>query len=228
MSGAGGDPSEGALFGFGAGRLAQLLAVGFAWSAPLLPAVFAGFGLGTYSHPQVAHLYAGHGWLLLVAMLALACLGIALVATLMRRPTRIRLIWLVVPVAVALVAVIPFVAPGRSYPVYLVLSLAAMAVPLLVVALGAAVTTVTLWRRSRWLGITWPACWLGGTAFLVYSTAETADSGGPAEGLVMLLLLAALVGVVLFAAILASTLWGVSDWMDHARHIEQADQAASQ
>jgi hypothetical protein len=88
-------------------------------------------------------------------MLALACLAIALVATLMRRPARVRLVWLFVPVAVALVAVIPFVAPGRSYPVCLVLSLAAMAVPLLVVALGAVVTTVTLWRRSRWLGIAW-------------------------------------------------------------------------
>src|SRR5680860_1591253 len=113
-----GDPSEGALLGRGAGRFAQLLAVGFAWSAPLLPAVFAGFGLGTYSHPEVARLYDHHGWLLLVAMLVLACLGIALVATLMRRPARVRLVWLLVPVAVALVAVIPFVAPGRSYPVY--------------------------------------------------------------------------------------------------------------
>jgi hypothetical protein len=40
---------EGALFGRGVGRFAQLIAVGFARSAPLLPAVFAGFGLGTYS-----------------------------------------------------------------------------------------------------------------------------------------------------------------------------------
>jgi len=148
-------PSEGALLGGDVGRFAQLLAVGFAWSAPLLPAVFAGFGLGAYSHPQVARLYAGHGWPLLAAMLVLACLGIGIVAALMRRPARVRFLWLLIPVAVVLVAVIPFVAPGRSYPVYLVLSLAAIVVPLLGVALCAAVTTVTFWRRSRLLGVAW-------------------------------------------------------------------------
>ncbi len=228
MSEATGSPSEGALLGRGIWRFAQLLAVGLAWGAPLLLAVFAGFGLGTYTHPRLARLFAHHGWPLLAVMLALACLGVALIAPLMRRPTRVRLIWLLVPAAVALVAVTPFVAPGRSFPVFLVLSLVTMAIPLVVVSLGAGVTTVTLWRRSRWLGIAWVSCWLGGVAFLVYATAETADSGGAADGFVILPVLAALVVIVILAAAIASVLCSVSDWTDHARRIEQGVRADSQ
>ena len=228
MSGARGEPSQGALLGSGISRFAQLLAVGFAWAAPLLPAVFVGFGLGTSAHPELARPFAHRGWPLLATMLVLACLGIALVAPLMRRPTRVRIVWLLMPAALAVVAMAPFIAPGRSYPVYLAFWLAAMAIPVVVVALGAAVTTVTFWRRSRWLAIAWPACWLGAVAFLVYATAQTADSGSPAEGLVVALILAVLVVVVVLAATLASTLSSVSSWIVHARHIEQAHRADSQ
>jgi len=221
-------PSEGALFRGSAGRFAQLLAVGLAWGGPLLFAVLAGFGLGTYTHPRLARLFAQHGWPLLAVMLALACLGIALVASLMRRPTRVRLIWLLVPAAIALVAVTPFVAPDRSFPVFFAFSLAFMVIPLVVVFLGVAVTTVTLWRRSRWLGVAWLFCWLGGVAFLVYATSETADSGGPADGFVILPVVAALVVVVVLAAAIASVLCSVSAWTDHARRIEPGVRADSQ
>ena len=188
---------------------------------PVLLAVFAGFGLGDYVHPRLANLFANHGWPLLAVMLTLACLGIALVARLMRRATRVRLIWLLVPAGIVLVAVAPFVAAGRSFPVFYALSLAMMVIPLVVMCLGAAVTTVTLWRHSRWLAITWLCCWLGGVTFLVYATSETADSGSPGDGFVVLPVVAALVVVVLVAATLASLLCGVSDWTDHARRIEQ-------
>jgi hypothetical protein len=219
-----GGPAEGAVFGRGIWRFGQLVAVGFAWSAPLLPAVFIGFELGTPAHPQLARIYAPHGWLLLAATLLLASLGIGLVAATMRRPARVRPVWLLVPAAVALVAVAPFVAPGSSYAVFFAFALAALAIPLLVVALGVYVTVLTLWRRARWLGIAWLAGWLATAAFLVYSTTETADSGGPADGLVIMPVLAALLFVVLFVAMLASVLSGVSDWEDHARRIEQAHQ----
>jgi hypothetical protein len=124
--------------------------------------------------------------------------------------------------------VTPFIAPDRSFPVFLVLSLASMAIPLVVVCLGSAVTTVTLWRRSRWLGIIWLSSRLGGVAFLVYATSEAAVSGGPGDGFVILPVVAALVVVVVLAATIASMLCGVSDWTDHARRIEQGVRADSQ
>ena len=220
-------PSEGgALLGRGIWRFAQLLAVGFAWSAPLLLAVFAGFGLGDYAHPRLARLFAHYRWPLLIVMLALACLGIALVAPLLRRPTRVRLIWLLVPAAIALAFVAAcFMAPFAALFVFW---LPIMVVPLLVVCLGAAVTTVALWRRSRWLGITWLCCWLGAVAFLVYATSETGAGGGPGDGLVALPVIATLVAAVIVTATLASLLCGVSDWTDHVRRIEQGVPADSQ
>jgi hypothetical protein len=217
-------PSDGAVLGRGFARFAQLLAVGFAWGGPLLFAVFAGFGLGTYTHPEFAPLFAHRGWVLLAAMLVLACLGIAIVASLMRHAPRVRLIWLLVPAGLALVAAAPFVAPGRSLPVFFLFSLAAMAVPILVVSLGAAVTTVTLWRRSHWLGIAWPSCWLAGVVTLLYTTEETADSGGLGEGFVVFPVVAALVVVIVLVATLASVLCGVSDWTEQVGRIEQAHQ----
>lgn len=224
MSGPGGTRSDGAVLGRGFSRFAQLLAVGFAWGGPLLFAVFAGFGLGTPAHPGLARLFAHHGWPLLAMMLALASLGIALVATLMRDPARVRLIWLLVPAALAVVAVTPFFAPGRSFPVYLVSSLAAMAIPLIIVILGAVVTTVTFWHHSHWLAIVWLSLWIGTVAFLLYATAQMADSGGPGDGFVILPVLAALTVVIVLVAALASVLRGASDWTEHVRHIEQAHQ----
>ncbi len=203
--------------------------MGLAWGAPLLPAVLADFVPGTAAHPRLYRLFDHHGWYLLTAMVALCCLGIAFVAFLTHRPSRVRLAWVFVPVALILVVAMPFTAPyDSSDALFLVYALTWQALPIAVVALGVAVTVATLWRRFWWAAATWLALWLGGVVFVAIATWETTDSGSPADGLIVLPVVAALLAVAVLAATLASVLSSVPDWMTYAGRIEQGVRADSQ
>jgi hypothetical protein len=216
------EPPEDMIVRRGVWRFARLFAVGFAWGAPLVPAVAVNSAPGVAVHPKLARLLDHHGWQLFVAMLVLCCLGIILVALLTHRPSRVRIAWVFVPVALVLVIAVALAAPDGSYALFLLYALTLLGAPIALVSLGVAVTVATLWRRWRWVALAWLSLWLGVVIFVSIATSTTPDSDGPGDGLLVLALIVVLLAVAVFAAVLTAVLGGVPDWMARARHIEQA------
>jgi peptidoglycan/LPS O-acetylase OafA/YrhL len=212
----------------GVWRFARQLAVGLAWGAPLVPAIAVNSAPGTAVHPGLARPLDQHSWQLLVAMIVLCGLGIAYVALLTQAPSRVRVAWVGVPLALALALVFAFTAPAGTFAVSLIDAFTFLAVPIALVSLGVAITVATLWRRRWWLALTWLSLWLGGVVYVSIATSQTPDSGTPGDGLLVLALAAVLLVVSVVSAMLASVLSGLRGRIARARHIEQAFRADSQ
>lgn len=178
-------------------QLVRLLTVGVAWGAPLLPVALV-YGdtvaydrLGSWIHPVALEL------LMLAPVMALV--GIALLTVLVSSGHRLD-----TASAVAVLCTLVLPAGLWLFPVNL------LAVPL-ATPVGVVVTVRVLWRRNRWISLTWVLLWVlaaGLTTLAGRNMEPTLAVGLVLAGFVQVLIMTSLAGALL-GFLLRGTLWGL-------------------